>query len=81
MKRTGFILNTLAVFLAAANIAFAAGSERVYSSGILVLLFIGFLALVVVGQLIPAIMTLIGAIKGLAKRREENGMSKVEVRD
>lgn len=81
MKRTCFILNTLTVFLAAANIAFAAGSERVYSSGILVLLFFGFLALVVVGQLLPAIMTLIGAIKGLAKRREEDEIAKVEIRD
>lgn len=39
----------------------------VYSSGILVLGFIGFCALVVVVQLIPAIMTCIGMIKGARK--------------
>ncbi len=81
MKRTGFMFNTLAALVATTNGAFAAGTEKVYSSSILVLVFIGFLALVVVGQLIPAIMTLIGAIKGLAKRREDDGMSKVKVRN
>ncbi len=81
MKRTSFIFQTLAVLMAATNGAFAAGTEKVYSSSILVLVFIGFLALVVVGQLIPAIMTVIGAIKGLAKKREETGMSEVKVRN
>ncbi len=50
--------------------AFAADTHKVYSSGILVLLFIGFVALVVVVQLIPAILTLCGMIKSLSSNRK-----------
>ncbi len=49
----------------------AASSQKVYTSGILVLIFLGFCALVVIAQLIPAIITLVGMIKGVEKRRVE----------
>ena len=62
---SGMILN-----LAASTGAFAADTHKVYSSGILVLLFIGFVALVVVVQMIPAIITLCGMLKGLASERK-----------
>ncbi len=75
MKGTRIILNTLALVPATATGAFAAEPVKVYSSSLLVLAFVGFLALVVVIQLIPAIMTLIGALTGLI-RKEENGMAK-----
>jgi len=42
-----------------------------------VLAFVGFLALVVVIQLIPAIMTLFGALKGLTKKENKAGLAKV----
>jgi hypothetical protein len=42
----------------------------------LVLAFVGFLALIVVIQLIPAIMTLIGAFKELACKRSESSLAK-----
>jgi hypothetical protein len=54
----------------AASPAFAADTHKVYSSGILVLVFIGFVALVVVVQMIPAIITLCGMLKGLASNRK-----------
>ena len=71
------ILSTLAVSLAAAPSAFA-GATKVYSSSILVLVFVGFLALVVAIQLIPAIMTLFGAIKGIAKGNENVQVANVK---
>lgn len=77
MKRTRIILNTLALLPATATGAFAAEPVKVYSSSLLVLAFVGFLALVVVIQLIPAIMTLVGALTGLMKKEGE-GMTKAE---
>ena len=70
------IMSTLAVSLVAVPGAFAGTTARVYSSSTLVLAFVGFLALVVVIQLIPAIMTLFGALKGLAKKGDESRMAK-----
>ena len=67
MKAKFLVLNMLTVWLATINCAYAATTTRVYNSGILVLLFIGFVALVVVVQMIPAILTLMGMLKGLAK--------------
>ena len=72
MKGTRIFSSTLAVLLAAAPSAFASTTTRVYSSSMLVLAFVGFLALVVVIQLIPAIMTLIGSLRGMAKKQDEN---------
>ena len=43
----------------------------------LVLAFVGFLALIVVIQLIPAIMTLFGALKGLAKKEDKASLANV----
>ena len=62
---SGMILN-----LAASTGAFAADTHKVYASGILVLVFIGFVALVVVVQMIPAIITLCSMLKGLASERK-----------
>ncbi len=67
MKGKLLVLNMMTVWLTTINCAYAATTTRVYNSGILVLLFIGFVALVVVVQMIPAILTLMGMIKGLAK--------------
>jgi hypothetical protein len=67
------ILNTVALLFASLTSAFASGSAAyvdtslTYNSGILVLAFAGFLALVVVVQTIPAIISLYGMIKGAAE--------------
>jgi hypothetical protein len=71
------IMGTLAVSVFAAPSAFAGTTARVYSSSTLVLAFVGFLALVVVVQLIPAIMTLFGALKGLAKKGNKTSLADV----
>ena len=69
MKGINTIITTLALVLATTP-AFAAGTMKVYNSGILVLAFLGFCALVVVIQLIPAIITLCGMLKGLARKSD-----------
>jgi hypothetical protein len=40
-----------------------------YSSGILVMLFIGFCALLIVAQLIPAVLVLFGIAKAVQPRK------------
>jgi len=69
------IINTVALLLASLTTAFASGEHAAahidtsltYNSGILVLAFAGFLALVVVVQTIPAIISLYGMIKKTAE--------------
>ena len=50
---------------------FAVDTTRTYSSGILVGLFLAFCALVVVAQLVPTIILLIGFVKGLVGKTEK----------
>ncbi len=64
------IMTAMTMNLIAATAAFAADTHKVYSSGILVLIFIGFVALVVVVQMIPAIIALCGMIKGMVADRK-----------
>jgi hypothetical protein len=71
MRSRYILINMLTVWLATINSAFAATTTKVYSSGILVLVFIGFVALVVVVQMIPAILTLLGMIKGLVRENKD----------
>jgi hypothetical protein len=68
---SGIIMN-----LAASTGAFAADTHKVYASGILVLVFIGFVALVVVVQMIPAIITLVGMLRSLASDKKETATAK-----
>ena len=73
MKATSIMTalsSALTMVLMTGTAAFAATTQKVYSSGILVLVFIGFVALVVVVQMIPAILTLCGMLKGLARDRK-----------
>ena len=78
MNGMRIISSTIAMLLVAVPSAFASTTTKVYSSNMLVLAFVGFLALIVVIQLIPAILALFGAIKGLAKRDENARLAKVE---
>lgn len=59
------LCSALTLILATGGVACAATTPNVYSSGLLVLVFIGFVALVVVVQMIPAIITLCGMLKAL----------------
>ncbi|HTG81668.1 MAG TPA: hypothetical protein VL949_06965 [Geobacteraceae bacterium] len=78
MKGMSMIFTAVSVLLTTATCAFASTTAKVYSSGYMVLAFLGFCALVVVVQLIPAIMTLIGMLKGMMKKEETMREVKVE---
>jgi hypothetical protein len=51
--------------------AATAASNKVFISGPLILIFLGFCALVVIAQIIPVISTLYGMIKGLRSSKEK----------
>ena len=58
------VLMAIALVLTAVP-AFAVDTTKVYSSGLLIIVFIGVCALLVVSQMIPAILLLLGMVKGL----------------
>ena len=50
--------------------AFAASGAGEEGSGIFVWIFLGFFAMIVVGQLVPAVMLITGLVKGIASKKE-----------
>lgn len=50
--------------------AYAAANTPTGNDGMFVWIFLGFFALVVVGQLIPAVMLIVGMVKGLVAKAE-----------
>ncbi len=56
------------MLLAGAVPAWAVDTSKTYSSGLLVGIFLGFCALVVIVQLLPTIMLLVGFVKGLFQK-------------
>ncbi|GAM09434.1 hypothetical protein OR1_01713 [Geobacter sp. OR-1] len=71
MKTTQLTLTTVLLWVAMFGNAYAATTTKVYSSGILVIGFLAVCALVVVVQVIPAIMTVIGMVKGSVSKKSE----------
>ena len=68
MKTT---LITVAANLAAARGALAAVPATPDGPGLLTVLFLGFGALIVVAQVMPAVMMMIGMAKGLSAEKKE----------
>jgi len=50
--------------------AFAASGASGEGSGLFVWIFLGFFALIVVGQLVPAVMLMMGLAKGVTAKKE-----------
>jgi len=71
------VFSAVAISLATSTAALASGgaTNKVFISGPLILLFLGFCALVVVIQCIPAIITLYGMITGAASNKEKAAAS------
>ena len=63
MKNT--LRNTLIALITFSSSAFAAGNNSASGGGLLLSLFIGFFALIIVCQLVPATIMLVGTLKGL----------------
>ena len=61
------LLSSLAVVLILAAPAFAVDTAVAYSSGLLVLLFVGFCALIIVAQLVPAVLVLFGLTRAVTQ--------------
>jgi hypothetical protein len=72
MRTLSTLFSTAAISLLTSTAALASSgaTNKVFVSGPLVLLFLGFCALVVVVQCIPAIITLYGMIKGAVSAKE-----------
>jgi hypothetical protein len=73
MKNTPIKKLTVAVGLWLINITpvWAADVGREDNSNLFVWIFLGFCALIVVAQLIPAIMVLFGFVRGIKKEKAE----------
>lgn len=67
-----------AMLLSFASPAFAAGRED--HSGIVVWAFLGLCGLIVVAQLVPAILVLLGAVKGVTQSPQQPVEQKVQSR-
>lgn len=67
MKSSTPVINALVLLLGSVSSAFAASGAREDNSGIFVWIFLGFCALIVVLQLMPAVMLMLGMAKGLRK--------------
>ena len=84
MKQLKTSLIALTLTLLAGSPALAAthiDTSRTYSSGILIGLFLGFCALIVVVQLVPSIMMLVAFIReAMAKRQAKPKRQGVGVR-
>jgi hypothetical protein len=52
-----------------ASVAYAANAQSGEGAGILTYFFIGFFALIVVSQLVPAMILFVGMVKGLFTRQ------------
>ena len=65
------LCSVIALSLVSSSVAYAAATQKVYASSILVLLFLGFCALLLVVQLIPAMMSIYGLIKGAMTRKTD----------
>jgi len=87
MKSLRTILTALSLTIASISTAFASAAASevdtslTYNSGILVLAFAGFLALVVVVQTIPAIVSLYTMIKKTAEQSRQQQAVRANVRD
>jgi hypothetical protein len=64
-------INTIIATLATTAPAFAANGAANEEPGLLVWGFMGFCAVILVGQLVPAVMLVVGAVKGLATAPKE----------
>ena len=68
--------STMAMVLGSVTSALAASGAREDNSGVFVWIFLGFCALIIVAQMVPAVLTMLGMVKGV----KESFVEKVEVK-
>ena len=72
MRLSAAAINSAIITLMATVNAHAAATNKVFVSKLGIFVFLGFCALVLVVQLIPAMMTLYGMLKGISKEQEKS---------
>ncbi len=72
------VLAAIALLISLASPAFAAGRED--HSGLVVWIFLGFCGLIIVAQLIPAVLMMLGLVKGVAEGSKKPVEQKVRNR-
>jgi len=68
MKAIRTMLTAAAVVMLSSHQAWAVDTTQTYHSGILVLLFLGVCALIVVAQMVPALILMLGTVSAFAKK-------------
>ena len=68
MKTIRAFLVTAAIILLTVHQAYAVDTTQTYQSGMLVLIFLGVCALIIVAQMVPALILMLGTISALAKK-------------
>lgn len=71
MKSLKNIVLTALFTLITSTSAFASTAGRVDNSGFIVWAFLGFCALIIVAQLVPALMVMLGIVKAVASPKEQ----------
>lgn len=67
MRGVRTLFTTIALVVLVVSPALAVDTSQTYNSGILVLAFVGFCALLIVAQLVPAVLALFGMTKEAVK--------------
>ena len=68
MKTIRTLATTAGIILLTVHQAWAVDTTQTYQSGILVLLFLGVCALIIVAQMVPALLLMLGTISAFAKK-------------
>ena len=68
MKTIRTMLTAAAIIMLTSHQAWAVDTSQTYQSGILVLLFLGVCALIVVAQMVPALILMLSTLSAFAKK-------------
>jgi len=68
MKAIRAMITAASVILLTVHQAWAVDTTQTYQSGTMVLLFLGVCALIVVAQMVPALVILLGTVSAFAKK-------------
>jgi len=68
MKTIRTLATTAGIILLTVHQAWAVDTTQTYQSGILVLLFLGVCALIIVAQMVPALLLMLGTLSAFAKK-------------
>ena len=68
MKTIRALLTTATIILLTVHQAWAVDTTQTYQSGMLVLVFLGVCALIIVAQMVPALILMLGTISAFAKK-------------